>query len=425
MHVKYSTRLTWAVVLGSLFWLGILLDADDGRLPDPRAGRRSGDNLVAGGLVAGARSSSVRCVFAVAALPAAPAESVPWNLDRIDQRALPLDGRFAHEGDGAGVHAYRDRHRHSEEPSRVRRARRLDRRLHAPEILAARSRTTAIVPDLRKGTARMSRASSAAGRSASAPGVRLHALRILPCTGTTRTDFAAAVRAVDWITAHGRHPGIVNISPARWQTADTALDDAVRRSIAAGFLYVLSAGGVDNVTAFSPQRVSEAVVVGSTSRTDAPATSGYGPGLTLFAPGIRIPGAGNLGDTATFVGRRGFVRGAARRRRRRDLSSTPSNCHCGRGKAGDRRRCHTRRRRESWASAESTSSHDRPLIPGAPHSWPLIQGILSRVHGTIRHRRNGRDARSNARVHPRRDSRRRSEPSDHSATTGDTSRCSA
>ena len=25
MHVLYSTRLTWAVVIGSLFWLGILL----------------------------------------------------------------------------------------------------------------------------------------------------------------------------------------------------------------------------------------------------------------------------------------------------------------------------------------------------------------------------------------------------------------
>jgi cytochrome c oxidase subunit 4 len=25
MHVKYSTRLTWAVVLGSVFWLGILI----------------------------------------------------------------------------------------------------------------------------------------------------------------------------------------------------------------------------------------------------------------------------------------------------------------------------------------------------------------------------------------------------------------
>jgi cytochrome c oxidase subunit 4 len=25
MHVKYSTKLTWAVVLGSVFWLGILI----------------------------------------------------------------------------------------------------------------------------------------------------------------------------------------------------------------------------------------------------------------------------------------------------------------------------------------------------------------------------------------------------------------
>jgi cytochrome c oxidase subunit 4 len=25
MHVKYSTRLTWAVVIASVFWLGILL----------------------------------------------------------------------------------------------------------------------------------------------------------------------------------------------------------------------------------------------------------------------------------------------------------------------------------------------------------------------------------------------------------------
>ena len=25
MHVKYSSRLTWAVVLGSVFWFGILL----------------------------------------------------------------------------------------------------------------------------------------------------------------------------------------------------------------------------------------------------------------------------------------------------------------------------------------------------------------------------------------------------------------
>jgi hypothetical protein len=25
MHVKYSSRLTWAVVLGALFWFGIMV----------------------------------------------------------------------------------------------------------------------------------------------------------------------------------------------------------------------------------------------------------------------------------------------------------------------------------------------------------------------------------------------------------------
>ena len=34
MHVKYSPKLTWAVVLGSVFWLSHPAGAHDGRLPD-------------------------------------------------------------------------------------------------------------------------------------------------------------------------------------------------------------------------------------------------------------------------------------------------------------------------------------------------------------------------------------------------------
>lgn len=132
--------------------------------------------------------------------------------------------------------------------------------------------------------------------------VRVHALRILPCAGTTRTDFNAAVRAVEWITAHGVKPAVVNISPARWATADRSLDEAIVQSIRAGFVYVLSAGGIKNLDAFSPQRVAEAIKVGSTDATDTAKQSGYGPHLTLFAPGIGIQGAGSGSDTAEFSG---------------------------------------------------------------------------------------------------------------------------
>src|SRR5262249_43365801 len=99
-------------------------------------------------------------------------------------------------------------------------------------------------------------ASIAAGRTFGvARAARVHGLRILPWPGTTRTDFAAAVRAVNWITAHGAKPAVVNISPARFETTDRSLDEAIVRSINAGFVYVLSAGSTANLDNYSPQRV--------------------------------------------------------------------------------------------------------------------------------------------------------------------------
>ena len=106
----------------------------------------------------------------------------------------------------------------------------------------------------------------------------------------------------NWITAHGSKPAVVNISPARFETADRSLDEAIARSIRAGFVYVLSAGGIANLDDYSPQRVREAITVGSTDASDAARQSGYGPHLTLFAPGIAIQGAGSASDTAEFSG---------------------------------------------------------------------------------------------------------------------------
>jgi serine protease len=130
-----------------------------------------------------------------------------------------------------------------------------------------------------------------------AKGVTLHPVRVLGCNGSGSTS--GVIAGVDWVTANHQSPAVANMSLGGG--ASTALDDAVRNSIASGVTYAIAAGNSNaNACNSSPARVTQALTVGSSTNADARSSfSNFGTCVDLFAPGSNITSAWIGSDTAT------------------------------------------------------------------------------------------------------------------------------
>jgi subtilisin family serine protease len=210
-----------------------------------------------------------------------------WGLDRIDQRALPLDNSYTYATTASNVHAYiidtGIRTTHTEFGGRA-------------------SVGYDAVGDGQNGNDCNGHGTHVAGTVGGstygvAKGVALVAVRVLNCSGSGSN--AGVIAGVDWVTANAIKPAVANMSLGGGAYAP--LDTAVRNSIASGVTYALAAGNSSaNACNSSPSRVTEALVVGASTNTDARASfSNYGSCLDLFAPGQNITSSWNTSNTAT------------------------------------------------------------------------------------------------------------------------------
>src|SRR5918995_375453 len=217
-----------------------------------------------------------------------------WGLDKVDQRLLPLNSAFNYMRTGAGVTAYI-----------------IDTGLrpsHADCGNRAVANQDFVDPDHPNGpyynygkdcNGHGTHVAGTVGGSTYgvAKNVSLVGVRVLDCDGYGL--ISEIVAGVNWVTESAAKPAVANMSLGGG--GSTALDTAVKNSIAADITYAVAAGNEHrDACAFSPARVGAAITVAASDRTDRkPHFSNYGSCVDWFSPGVGIASDWFTGDTAT------------------------------------------------------------------------------------------------------------------------------
>lgn len=214
----------------------------------------------------------------------------PWHLDRLNQRALPLDGNTDRGPlTGAGVDIYivdsGTRADHVEFGGRA----------IAGIDVPSETGTSVVDPPASDCDGHGTHvAALAAGATVGvAPGARVITVRVLDCNGDG--EVVEVVRALRWVRAHHRSgvAAIVNLSLGVDLGDDgSAINEEVLALINEGIVVTVAAGNGDasgrgiDACKIAPGNVERALTVAATTVADAKAGySNFGPCIDLFAPG--------------------------------------------------------------------------------------------------------------------------------------------
>jgi aqualysin 1 len=211
-----------------------------------------------------------------------------WGLDRIDQRALPLNGTYVYNTTASNVTAYI-----------------IDTGLQANHAEFGTRAANVFDAFGGSGADCQGHGTHVGGTVGGttygvAKGVKLRGVRVLDCSGSGSNS--GVIAGMDWVRTNAIKPAVANMSlgGSYSSTVNTAANNLANSGV---FLAVAAGNNGANACNYSPASAAAATTVGSTTSTDARSSfSNSGSCVDIYAPGSSITSARLNGTSTTMSG---------------------------------------------------------------------------------------------------------------------------
>jgi subtilisin family serine protease len=228
-------------------------------------------------------------------------ESPTWNLDRIDQHALPVDNTYSYDPAASNVNVYV-----IDTGIRITNTDFGGRGFYGWDFVDNDS-----VADDCNGHGTNVAGIIGGDKYGVAKSVHLVSVRVLDCNGFGSISNAEA--GINWVIANAVKPAVVSMSvefvctDANGAPIACASDfgssenAAMANAVASGLTFVVAAGNHNINACGAPQaRTATAITVGASDSTDHRWTgSNWGSCVDIYAPGVNVLSDGNASDTGT------------------------------------------------------------------------------------------------------------------------------